>query len=187
VIERRDWTTYNAASCEEKSRFVALLSDLCLTVPQPKQTRGRPRLALTDMVFASVYKVYVGFYKVYVGYSARRFTCDLKEAEAGGYVEKAAHFNSVNRYLASRDLTEILKDLVTMSSLPMKAIETDFAVDSSGFSTSTYARWQDAKYGGASRREYFKAHLICGVRTNIVTGVDISGRSVNARISSSLS
>ncbi len=68
MIERRDWTTYNAASCEEKSRFVALLSDLCLTVPQPKQTRGRPRLALSDMVFASVYKVYVGFYKVYVGF-----------------------------------------------------------------------------------------------------------------------
>ena len=168
-----NWTAYNAASCEEKRRFVALLSDLCRTVPQPEQTRGRPRLALSDMVFASVYKVYVGF-------SARRFTCDLREAEIGGYIEKAASFTSVNRYLANPDLTEILKDLVTVSSLPLKAVETDFAVDSSGFSTSTYARWQDAKYGGAKqRREYFKAHLIVGVRTNIVTGVDISGRTVN--------
>lgn len=173
MIESRDWTAYNAASCEEKRRFVALLSDLCQTVEQPEQTRSRPRLALSDMVFASVYKVYVGF-------SARRFTTDLQEAETGGYVGKAAHFNSVNRYLASRDLTGILKDLVAVSSLPLKAVETDFAVDSSGFSTSTYARWQDAKYGGAkSRREYFKAHLIVGVETNIVTGVDISGRTVN--------
>ena len=48
------WTAYNAASCEEKRRFVALLSDLCRTVPQRKQTRGRPRLTLSGMLFASV-------------------------------------------------------------------------------------------------------------------------------------
>jgi hypothetical protein len=62
VIETHKWTAYNTAQCEEKTRFVALLSDLCNAVPQPLQEgRGRPRLPLSDMVFASVYKVYVGF------------------------------------------------------------------------------------------------------------------------------
>lgn len=121
------------------------------------------------MVFAATYKVYVGF-------SARRFTSDLQEAYADGLIDKAAHFNSVNRYLADPALTKVLKELVALSSLPLKAVETDFAVDASGFSTSTFARWQDKKYGKKEQsREWFKAHLICGVRTNIVTSMDISG------------
>ena len=39
-------------------------------------------------------------FKVYVGFSARRFTCDLKEAQAHGLIDKAAHFNSINRCLS---------------------------------------------------------------------------------------
>jgi len=67
VIERQTWTTYNAAQSEEKTRFVELLADLCSTVPQPPQHgKGRPRLRLSDMVFASVYKVYVGFSSIAV-------------------------------------------------------------------------------------------------------------------------
>ena len=71
--KNRCWTSYNTARTEEKRRFVALLADLCSGVPQPEQGMGRPRLPLSDMLFGAAYKVYVGF-------SARRFTCDLKEA-----------------------------------------------------------------------------------------------------------
>src|SRR5215204_478695 len=91
--QSRSWTSYNAAQSEEKSRFVALLADLCSNIPQPKQRgKGRPRLPLSDMVFASVYKVYVGF-------SSRRFTSDLREAFVEGYVNTTPHFNSVSNYL----------------------------------------------------------------------------------------
>lgn len=169
----QNWTAYNAAKTEEKDRFAALLADLCGGVPQPPQAKGRPRLPLRDMVFASVFKVYCGF-------SSRRFACDLKAAHADGLISKAPHFNSVSNYLSDSALTGILKELVTISSLPLKAVETDFAVDSSGFSTSTYARWFDRKYGvEKGRREWFKAHLIVGVKTNVVTGVDISGHAVH--------
>lgn len=173
MIESTNWTTYNAAQSEEKTRFVALLSDLCRTIEQPEQGMGRPRLPLSDMVFAAAYKVYVGF-------SSRRFTSDLRDAYADGYIDSTPHFNSVSRYLADPALTNIFKDLVSVSSLPPKAVETDFAVDASGFSTSRFVRWYDKKYGKAThKREWFKAHLICGVRTNIVTGVDISGSTVH--------
>lgn len=173
VTYGQNWKAYNAAKTEEKDRFASLLADLCRGAPQPEQTTGRPRLPLSDMAFASVFKVYCGF-------SSRRFTCDLKEAHEDGLISKAPHFNSVSNYLSDPVLTNILKELVTISSLPLAAVETDFAVDSSGFSTSTYARWFDHKYGvEKQKREWFKAHLICGVQTNVVTGVDISGWTVH--------
>ena len=92
------------------------------------------------MLFASAYKVYVGF-------SSRRFTSDLHDAYADGLIDSKPHFNSVSNYLAKPELTEILKNLITTSSLPLKVVETDFAVDSSGFSTSRFVRWFNKKYG----------------------------------------
>lgn len=150
------------------------MADLCSTVAQPPQTgRGRPRLPLSDMLFASVYKVYVGF-------SSRRFTSDLREAFVDGLVNTTPHFNSVNNYIANPELTDSLKSLITASSLPLKAIETDFAADSSGFSTSRYVRWFNRKYGReVDNREWVKVHLMCGVNTKTVSAVDISGWAAN--------
>ena len=53
-------------------------------------------------------------------------------------------------------------------------VEKDFAIDSSGFSTSTYESWYDAKYGITRRRcVWVKCHLAVGVKTNVVTAVRI--------------
>jgi transposase len=173
-MDSPNWTAYNAAQSEEKTRFVELLADLCKTVPQPKQEgKGRPRLPLSDMVFASAYKVYVGF-------SSRRFTSDLRDAFVEGRINTTPYFNSVSRYLSDPQLTDVLKELITASSLPLKVVETDFAVDSSGFSTCRYVRWFNKKYGReVDNREWVKVHLMCGVNTKIVTAVDISGWAAN--------
>jgi len=166
----RCWTTYNTASCEEKRRFVALLADLCSGLHTERLPgAGRPRLPMSDMAFATVYKVYAGF-------SSRRFTTDLREAFVGRLIDSMPHFNSVSNYMTKPELADILKDLVTLSSLPLKAVETDFAVDSSGFSTSRFVRWFNRKYGRETdNREWVKCHLMCGVQTKVVTAVDISG------------
>ncbi len=167
------WTSYNQAQTEEKHRFAMLLSALCRGVSEPEQTMGRPRLPLRDMVFASALKVYVGF-------SSRRFTTDLRDAHAARLIKSTPHFNSVSRYLSAPQLTDVLKNLVTVSSLPLKAIETDFAVDSSGFSTSRFVRWFNKKYGRETdNREWVKVHLMCGVQTKIVSGIEISGWTAN--------
>ncbi len=174
-VERkpRSWPSYNAAQTSEKGKFVRLLSDLCRSIPEPVQERGRPRLLLSDRVFASAYKVYVGF-------SARRFSTDLKDAQSRGLIRKIPHFNSVNRHISDPGLTEVLKELVTLSSLPLKAVETSFAVDSSGFSTCRFVRWFNKKYGRETdNREWIKAHLMCGTSTRVVTSVDISGWTAN--------
>jgi transposase len=173
VTYSQNWTAYNAAQTEEKTKFGVLLADLCKMVPQPAQANGRPKLPLSDMVFACAYKVYTGF-------SSRRFTSDMKEAAFDGLVNKAPHFNSVSNYLADPMLTPILQSLVTASSLPLKAVESNFAVDSSGFTTSRFVRWFNKKYGRElDNREWVKVHLMCGVATHIVTSVEISGWAAN--------
>jgi transposase len=125
------------------------------------------------MVFASVFKVYIGF-------SSRRFTSDLRDAFVNGLIDTTPHFNSVSNYMVKPELTDILKSLITASSLPLKAIETDFAVDSSGFSTSRFVRWYSKKHGKVKdNREWVKVHLMCGVNTKIVSAVDVSGWAAN--------
>jgi transposase len=53
-------------------------------------------------------------------------------------------------------------------------VEVDFAVDSSGFSTSRFTRWFDHKYGTErAQHDWVKVHLMCGVKTNVVTAIEI--------------
>lgn len=169
-VYRQDWPAYNEAQMTEKNRFQALLYDLCRGVPDPPQPKtGRRRTAMKDMVFASAFKVYSTF-------SSRRFACDLADAHEKGYLSNLMHSVSVCAYLESDLMTPVLHGLITQSSLPLKAVETVFAPDSTGFSVSRFVKWQDEKYGTRSGRDWVKAHAICGVKTNIVTAVEIAGR-----------
>jgi hypothetical protein len=102
-------------------------ADLCSTVPQPPSPpgAGRLRLPLSDMLIAAAYKVYVG-------YSSRRFTSDLHNAYADGLIDSKPNLNSDSRYLSDPAVTDTLMYLVALSGLPLKAVESDLAVDSSG-------------------------------------------------------
>src|SRR4029079_19396231 len=74
----------------------------------------------------------------------------------------------------------ILKALIEESASPLKAVESNFAVDSSGFSTCTFVRWDDEKYGKMRREhQWVKAHLMIGVKTNVVTSVEVTGPDAN--------
>ena len=171
----QDWSNYNLAQQVEKERFLVFLRDLCAIVPQPPQTKGRPRLPLADMLFAATFKVYSGF-------SSRRFTSDVQAAMQGGLIDHAPHFNSTNRYLANSALTPLLKSLIEASASPLQAVEVDFAIDSTGFATNSYNRWFDHKWGKAKVKQlWVKTHIMTGVRTNIVTAVEATaGESADA-------
>jgi transposase len=169
----QDWSSYNAAQQTEKSHFLAFLYQLCSKVEEPIQTMGRPRLPLKDVLFAVTYKTYSML-------SARRFASDMRDALAKGYVSKAPSFNSTFDYLQMESLTPYLKQLIAESALPLQSVESDFAVDSSGFSTSNYVRWFDVKYGNNEDwHDWLKMHLMCGVKTHIVTSVEMSGATAN--------
>ncbi len=165
---KQNWTAYNKAQTNETACVAELLCGLCRGIVQPIQTKGRPRLSLSDVVFSAVFKVYSTM-------SGRRATSSLKDWEEKGYLTHAPHYNSVFNYLEDASLTPILKMMIEESASPLKAIESDFAVDASGFSTSRFVRWYDHKYGGEGReRVWLKAHLMVGVKTNIVTSVEIT-------------
>jgi transposase/predicted nucleic acid-binding Zn finger protein len=161
------WRAYNAAQTNEQDKFLALLHDLCQGLPKPAPKNGRPPLPLSDFVFAAAFKVYSTI-------SQRRFMSDLREAYRRGYISKIPHFNCVSKALENPNLTPILRELITVSSLPLKAVETDFAADSSGFTTSKFIRWFDVKYGKPrAEHEWVKFHLMCGVKTNVVTAIEV--------------
>ena len=64
--------------------------------------------------------------------------------------------------------------LVVESAKPLKAIESSFACDSSGFSASSFDKWFDHKHGERKiRRAWVKCHVMTGVKTNVVTAVEI--------------
>ncbi len=140
-VYRQDWPAYNLAQTEEKKRFLVLLRDLCRGLPDPPQPNGgRPRTAMADMVFACCLKVYTGL-------SSRRFGTDLEEAHEKGFLSHKLHPVMVCSFLENPLLSPVLKALITQSSLPLRAVETTFAPDSTGFSTSRFTRWFDEKYG----------------------------------------
>jgi hypothetical protein len=168
VTYRQNWPAYNKAQVHEAERVAALLHGLCRGIVQPKQAKGRLRLPLADVVFAAVCKVYSTV-------SGRRATGDLAHWQARGYLSRAPHYNSVFNYLGDPVLAPILKALIEESASPLRAVETDFAVDASGFSTSRFIRWFDHKYGGEGKeRVWLKCHLMVGVRTNVVTSVEVT-------------
>ncbi|MCA1558168.1 MAG: transposase [Acidobacteria bacterium] len=175
------WPAYNAAQTQEKAQFQYLLHKLCEGVGEPAQVIGRPRLPLEDMIFSMAFKVYSTV-------SGRRFMSDLRDAHGKGYVATPPSYNTIFRYFESEVLTPYLKMLVEESSLPMQAIEEDFAVDSSGLSTGARQKWHDAKwgttrldFGGAQRRndrrDWLKIHIMCGVKTNVITAVEVTDAS----------
>ena len=139
-------------------------------MPEPEakeETRGRKAHTVKDRLFTMAMKVYGMF-------SSRRSTCDFKDAHGDGQTAKEIPGMSVNRFFENPTFTPILKSLIAHSARPLRAVETDFAIDSSGFGSSKFERWYDQKYGVTRKKcVWVKTHIACGVKTNIVTAVRI--------------
>lgn len=169
VTYKQDWPAYNLAQSIEKDRIQQLLADLCKGIPEPDRgvKPGQKPHSIKDVIFSTVFKVYSTI-------SSRRFTCDLREANERGYISKAIPGVKTTAFMENADLTPILRELVGASAAPLKAIETNFAIDSSGFSTNKFERWYDHKYGVTKLRHvWVKCHIACGVKTNVVTAIRI--------------
>jgi transposase len=164
----QDWKNYNRSQCEEKEVAQILLRGLCDGIFQPKQTMGRPRMPLRDVVYGATMKVYGTM-------SGRRSTTDIKACAANGHVKCAPAYNTIFKYMDQPGLLPLLKTLIEESAAPFKAIERDFAADATGFATQTYVRWFDHKHGEDQRaRRWVKCHAMIGVLTNIITAVHVT-------------
>ena len=166
----QNWKAYTNAGIRQKELYLKLLNDLCNTITEPKREgAGRPSMPLRDMVFTSGLKVYSTF-------SLIRFMSDVREAQSKGYVQKTPNYSTVAYYMESEELTPILKGLIVLSALPLKAVENNsFSIDSSGFTPAKFSRWYDHKYKKVrGRKIWYKAHLIIGNNTHTVCGAEIT-------------
>jgi transposase len=168
------WDCYNEAQVYEKDMFQELLADLCAAIieppPKPGRKGGRPSAPLRDAVFMAVFKVYSTV-------SARRFMSDLREAQRRGHVNESLSFNWAWKTLQNPAVTPILHEMIRRSSLPLRAVEVDFATDSSGFATSKFVKWFDEKYGSERQKaEWVKVHCCVGVKTGITTAAVIGDK-----------
>ena len=120
---RQNWPAYNAAQTHEKAKFQELLSELCSDIKEPVRSRnGRPRLPIHDAIFCCLLQGLLD------GIGAPVHDRSARGAREGLH-RKTPHFNTIFNYLEDKNLTPILRELITRSSLPLKAVETDFAVD----------------------------------------------------------
>jgi len=161
------WNAYNEAQKAEVKLFDELLKDLVKAIPEPEQTRGRPRLSLQETLFCSIQKVYSQL-------SSRRAHSLFQNAVERGQIEHAPRFNAPSAFFNKPETTEILQKLVTLSALPVTGIEVDFAVDSTGFRTTTFSAYNGVKHGQRKEHQWVKAHLCAGVKTNVVAAVAIT-------------
>lgn len=164
----RDWSKYNQALTREGIIFMRLLDEIASQVKRRRiRRRGRPHVNTKDIIFAMVLKLYTRM-------PARQLTSQLVLAKSMNYMKQVPHFNTVLNYLRFKTLTPILKELLTISSLPLKVIETRFAVDSTGFSTDQYKKWFHARSNKGIVKDFVKAHAMCGVLTNVVTSLEVT-------------
>src|SRR5262249_55446775 len=103
------------------------------------------------------------------------FDTDLSDAHQAGLLSARVPAVTVNAFRENATFSPILRALILRSSLPLKSVETTFAPDSTGFSSSRFVRWHDERYGERPGGDWVKAHAIWGVKTNIVTAGVIEG------------
>lgn len=165
---KQDWKAYNLAQTKEKELLMQLLADLTKKIRQPAYEHGRPYNPLSDSVYAMIFKTYTTV-------SSRRFASDMRHAQKQGYIEKQTPRSSMSDYFNKEEITPLLAQIVTLTSLPLQSVEKDFAIDATGFGTSTFQRWFSFKHGKElSSRRWVKAHFVTGVKTNIIPSVKIT-------------
>ena len=58
---------------------------------------------------------------------------DIRRSYDENFLDVTPHNSTITRYLTKVDLTPVLKYLVALSAKPLAAVESQFAIDSTGF------------------------------------------------------
>jgi transposase len=168
----QQWSAYNEAQTSEVRLFDELLRDLVEGIEEPEQHMGRPRLPLKEQAFCAIQKVYSQL-------SSRRASSLFKNAEEKYHITHAPHFNTISNFLKKEESTPILENLIAITSRPLAIVETDFAVDASGFSTTNFNEYCKYKHRHKKVHSWVTANICVGVKTNIITSVEIKKENAN--------
>lgn len=172
----QNWSAYTKAQNEEVKLFDELLRDLVQNVDEPVQVIGRPRVPLREGLFCAIQKVYSQL-------SSRRAYSLYRNAQGKDQISKAPNYNVINILLNDPEITPLLKELLEITASPLKSVETQFAIDSTGFRTTKFGEYCHNKYGTNKGHHWLKAHLCVGTKTNVITSVEITSEHENDTLS----
>lgn len=164
ITKERNWVKYTEAQVNEHEMFDTLLIELLKCIPEYEQKgKGRPRHPIRKMILCAVRKVYSGL-------SFRRAQGLLEDV-----IGDVPIFSNISNFLNKKENTPILQQLIRLSASPLVGIENDFAVDSTGFTTTSFGNYNCIKHKTNRRHEFMKLHICTGVKTNIITDAKITG------------
>jgi transposase len=170
----QDWASYDAAQQEEFRLQHVLLRALVDTAPDRERephSPGRPSIRLSDQLFVAVQKVGSQL-------SCRRSHGLIEISRQRGQVSKIPHFGISSIVLRRQDVTPILQQMIEISALPLRGLESQFAVDSTGFRTTSFGDYNQETHGPSRRNVWLKAHAIVGTRTHVVVKVKVTDGNV---------
>lgn len=164
----QDWHKYNLAKTNEKRLFIELLHDLSKIIQEPKYRFGRPFIPLKDLFFSAGLKLYSN-------YSGRKIMSDLHHSIEAGYISRKPHFNTLKDFFNCPATYDLLQKLLTISAMPLRKLEDQYSLDSSGFGSYEYERWQKVRWDEKKdKKNYLKGHILVGTRTNIICGCEVT-------------
>lgn len=163
----QDWHKYNLAKTNEKRLFIELLYDLAKIIKEPEYTFGRPTIPLRDLFFCAGLKLYSN-------YAGRKIMSDIRLSEGAGYITKSPHYNTLDLFFNCEATYDLLQKLLTISAMPLNKLEDKFSIDSSGFGSYQYERWQRVKWNKKEIRNYLKGHILIGTRTNVICSCEVT-------------
>lgn len=166
----------------------ALIHDLVSAVPLLPATGrkpGRPHAEPRDIVHAAILKTFE--------HRTGRGTVELMDrAVAAGYLagRKPPHYNTLYEQMADPALMPIFQDLVFATARPFVDNARSFAIDSTGFTTSVFERWNNHKHGskkaqqalkilnGNRKHQWVKAHFVVDTDSFAITACAMTNRRV---------
>lgn len=171
---RQNWSPYNASHRAESYEFGPVLQDLVadLEDPSPPKVRGRHRLPYSDLVFCAV----VRYFERKTLRKAKR-TYDL--ARQAGLISCLPSDNMPSLLLRRPETTPVLTDLIARSAAALTSVETTFAVDSSGFRTTSFGDYCRETHGARIQNIWKKLHIVVGTQTGIIPAVVVTESNEN--------
>jgi transposase len=167
IIYSQDWPKYDQACRKEKLMFLRIIKGAVeeLNLKYRYTGNGRPPAFYGDIVKSLLIKSYHN-------YSSWRTESELKICKAMGILDNYPKRATINKYMKDSKVSAMLQDILKMIAEPLATIETDFAVDATGFSksygNSTWKRIRHTPAEEIQRKDYAKLHIVTGVKTNII-------------------
>jgi len=168
----QDWRAYNKAKCGEPIYFPSVLGELLAFVKDNEKPKiGRPPYSKKDKIFSMCAQMYDNK-------GSRKAMSCLVKAKEKGYLNRIppiTGFNSLLNFYSDESLTPLLRQLITLSAYPLREVENHVAVDSTGFSTRLFEPWMNHRKGSYEKKRLWKkAHIVSGVKTNIILNVTVT-------------